>query len=196
MEHLFELPEYDASFAKFVAKTTNELMRRKDPVFGSIKVVETPQIPTVRNTMPTGQVVENSPVAVPMPFLVVFEDAIAGNQASLAASIEKGAEEALKIVMPQIFAYSGRLCQAVGTATDAAGQKLSHKLIRESFEKMEINFDDTGQPIMPTMVVSPDMFKQIQELPAATAEETRAWDEMIERKKREFNDRRRYRKLS
>lgn len=196
MEHLFELPEYSASFARFVTRAIHELMRRKDPVFGSIRVIEIPQVPTVRNTMPSGQVIENNPLEVPMPFAVVFRDAIAGNLASLVTSIEMGAEESLKIVMPQIFAYSGRLCDAAGTATNAGGQKLSHKLIRESFEKMQINFDAAGQPIMPTMVMHPDMLKQLHELPPATYEEIRAWNEMIERKRREFNDRRRYRKLS
>jgi len=196
MGHLFELPEYSASFARFVTTAIQELMRRKDPVFASIKIVESPQIPSVRNTMPSGQIVDNAPMAVPMPFAVVFADAIAGKLASLAASIDGGAEARLKIGMPQIFAYSGRLCEAAGTATDAGGQKLSRKLIRESFEKMELNFDATGQPIMPTIVVHPDMLKQLENLPPATDEEIRAWDEMIERKRGEFNDRRRHRKLS
>jgi hypothetical protein len=196
MGHIFDLPDYSASFAKFVTRATQELMRRKDPVFASIKVVESPQVATVRNTMPSGQIVENNPMAVPMPFVVVFQDAIAGNLASLVASIETGAEVSLKIVMPQIFAYSGRLCEAAGTATDAGGQKLSRKLIRESFEKMQINFDAAGQPIMPTMMMHPDMLKQLEDLPPATDEEIRAWDEMIERKRGEFNDRRRHRKLS
>jgi len=196
MGHLFELPEYSASFARFVTTTIQELMRRKDPVFASIKIVESPQIPSVRNTMPSGQIVDNAPMAVPMPFAVVFADAIAGNLASLAASIDAGAEASLKTVMPQIFAYHGRLCEAAGTATDAGGQKLSRKLIRESFEKMQINFDAAGKPIMPTIVMHPDMLKQLEELPPATDEEVRAWDEMIERKRGEFNDRQRHRKLS
>ena len=196
MGHLFELPEYSAAFARFVTTTIQELMRRKDPVFASIKVVESPQIPSVRNTMPSGQIVDNAPMAVPMPFAVVFADAIAGSLASLATSIDAGAEASLKTVMPQIFAYSGRLCEAAGTATDAGGQKLSRKLIQESFEKMQINFDAAGKPIMPTMVMHPDMLKQLQDLPPATDEEVRAWDEMIERKRGEFNDRQRHRKLS
>lgn len=196
MKRLFELPEYASSFGRFVTRTTQELMRRKDPVFGAIKVVETPQVPMVRNTMPSGEVVENSPIAVPMPFAVVFQDAISGDLASLAASIETGADESLKVVMPRIFAYSGRLCEAAGTATNAKGQRLSHELIRESFEKMQLNFDESGNPIMPTLVLHPDMLKQLQELPPATDEEVQAWNEMIERKRCEFNDRRRHRKLS
>jgi len=196
MGHIFELPEYSASFARFVTTAIQELMRRKDPVFASIKIIELPQVPSVRNTMTSGQIVDNAPMAVPMPFAVVFADAIAGNLASLVASIDVGAEASLKLVMPQIFAYHGRLCEAAGTATDAGGQKLSRKLIQESFEKMQINFDAAGQPIMPTIVVHPDMLKQLEDLPPATDEEIRAWDEMIERKRGEFNDRQRHRKLS
>jgi hypothetical protein len=196
MGHLFDLPEYDASFARFVTTGVHELMKRKDSFFGSIRTVETPQLATVRNTMPSGQIVENNPVAIPMPFAVVFQDAISGEVGSLVASIDAGAEESLKIVMTQIFGYSARLCDAAGTSTDAGGQKLSHKLIRESFEKMDLNFDPAGQPIMPTIRMHPDMMKQFQELPPATEEEIKAWNEMIERKRHEFNARQRHRKLS
>ena len=85
---------------------------------------------------------------------------------------------------------------AAGTATDAVGQKISHKLIREGFEKIQIEFDADGQPIMPTLVMHPDMLKYLQQLPPATEEEIRAWNELLERERREFNDRRRHRKLS
>ena len=193
---LFKLSEYHAAFAKFVYTAIQELMGRKDPFFGQIKAVQTPRPAMVRNTMPSGQIVENEPMSVAMPFAVDFQEAITGNSGSLVASIDSAAEEALKTVMPQLFSYVGRLCQAGGTATDAGGQKLSHRLIRESLAKLQIDFDENGQPIMPTMVMHPEMLKQLEALPPPSEEDVRAWNELMEQKRQEFNDRRRHRKLS
>jgi hypothetical protein len=195
-ELLFKLPEYNSAFARFVSTAIQELMRQKDAVLDSIKVVESPQIPTVRNTMPSGEIVENRPMPVAMPFAVDFREAIAGNPDSLLASIDNAAEEGLKIVMPQIFDYMGRLCQAAGTATNAGGQKLRYEQIRLGLEKVQIDFDDNGQPILPTLIMHPDMLEQLRKLPPATEDEVLAWQELIESKRREFYARRRTRKLS
>ena len=110
MGRLFELPEYDGAFARFVAAGIDELMRRKDPVLGSIKVVKSPQVSTVRNTMPSGDLVENKPMRVAMQFAVDSLDAIAGSSDSPLASMDSAAEEGLKVIMPQVFAYVTRVC--------------------------------------------------------------------------------------
>jgi hypothetical protein len=193
---LFKLPEYDLALASFVSEAIQELMRRKDQFLGAIKTVESPQIPTVQNTMPSGEIVENKPMRVAMPFAVDFRDAIAGNSDSLLVSIDTAAEEGLKVVMPQIFSYMGRLSEAAGTATNAGGQKISHRLLRETFEKAQIEFDENDQPKMQTLVMHPDTAKELKQLPPPTEEEVQAWNEMIERKRCEYNDHRRHRKLS
>jgi len=90
----------------------------------------------------------------------------------------------------------GRLCKAAGTATDANGEKLSHELIRKSLENVELDFDENGRPDMPTGFISPAMMDALKALPPPTEEETRAWNAMIDRKRKEFNDRRRRRQLS
>jgi hypothetical protein len=193
---LFALPEYDIAFARFVSKAVHELMARKDEVLGAIKTVAFPQIPTIRSTMPSGNMVTNPPLMVEMPFTLEIKDVISGDPENLIASIDNAAEEGLKVVMPHIFDYLGRLCQAAGTASDAKGQKISHELIRQSLEKMQIDFDEDGNPIMPTMIMHPDMAAEVRKLPPLTEEEIRAFNELIERKRREFDDRRRRRKLS
>jgi len=193
---LFELPEYHRAFSRFLNKAIHELMRRKNPVLGMIKSIPSARVSTVRNTMPSGEVVENKPMMVKMPFMVQFQDAIKGDSGSLLESIDIAAEEGLKVIMPQFYEYLGRLCQAAGTSTDAKGEKVSPELIRKSLENVEIDFDEHDMPIMPTMVLHPDMLKQLSELPPPTEEEIKAFNDLIERKKREFNDRRRHRKLS
>ncbi|MEK7994495.1 MAG: hypothetical protein AAB403_11890 [Planctomycetota bacterium] len=193
---LFDLPEYDWAFARFVKKAIDELMIRKSPLLSRIKAVPSSSIPISRNTMPSGEVVENRPIIMALPFPVDFGDAVAGVLATITANIDIAAEEGLKTLMPQIYDYMGRLCRAAGTATDAKGEKLSHELILRSFENVELNFDENGQPEMPTLFTSPAVMDAIKALPPPTEEETRAWNAMIDRKRKEFNDRRRRRQLS
>lgn len=193
---LFELFEYDLAFAKFFHIAVHELMMRKDPLLSRIKAVPVPQLPTVRNTMESGEIVETEPIKMAIPFKVDFTDVIRGNFENLAATIDNAAEEGLKMLMPKFFEDVGRLSQAAGTATDAAGQPISRELIRKGLENVEIDFDKDGNPVIPTMWVNPEMAEQIRRLPPETEAETQAFQELIERKRREFNDRRRHRKLS
>src|SRR5579863_7573202 len=103
MAVLFELFEYDMAFAKFVHTAIHELMTRKDPLLSRIRAVPSPQLPTFRNTMPSGEVVETEPVKMAMPFRVEFNDAVNGDFENLISTIDNAAEEGLKTLMPKFF---------------------------------------------------------------------------------------------
>ena len=193
---LFDLSEYDSAFGRFAYRAIHELMIRKNPVLSRIKAVPSSNIPVSRNTMPSGEVVENKPIEMVMPFPVDFSDAVRGDLSAITATIDAAAEAGLGTFMPQFYDYFGRLCAAAGTATYANGEKLSHALMLKSFENLDIEFDEQGQPKMPTLVTSPESVAAIRALPPLTQAEQDAWDAMIERKRKEFNDRRRHRQLS
>jgi hypothetical protein len=198
---LFDLPEYDWAFAKFMKRAVNELMIRKSPLLSRIKAVPSSTIPTSRNTMPSGEVVENAPIEMKLPFSVEFADAIAGKLEPVAVSIDRAAEEGVKTVTARLLDFSGRLCEAAGTATNADGEPFSHKLIVKSLQNVALDFDDDGQLDMSSMIVHwggqvIEFDDLIQSLPPRTQEEIQAWNELVDRKRREFNDRRRHRKLS
>jgi len=195
MKHLFALPEYNDAFADFVHISVHELMRRKDPLLSKIRVDYSEEIHAAQNTMPSGEVVETRPFKVPMLVTIEIDDAIAGRSERLTEAINNAAEEGLKIGMPQIFEQLGRLSAAAGTAKDAKGHPLSWALILQTLEKMEIEFDKDGKPTL-EMIVAPDVYKQLLNLPPRTSEENRAWNELLERKRAEFNARQRRRKLS
>jgi hypothetical protein len=194
--HLFSLYEYNRAFTRFVGEAIHELMARKDPVLGRIKSERSEQIPIVRNTMPSGEVVEGQPLRTETSVAVTLDDVVSGDVDEFAAALDDTATKALAQVMPRFFERIGGLSEAAGTTVDARAEPLSYELLLRGFEKIDIDFDDNGNPIMPKLVVGPDMFEALRKLPPETEQQQRAWREMIERKRREFNDRRRYRKLS
>lgn len=193
---LFDLPEYDGAFTVFVYRAVNELMKEKDPFLGALKTVQMPQVPTIRNTLASGEVVENKPIMSASPFEVDLREAVEGHFDGLLSSIDEVAEETLKQIMPVIFEYIGRLTQAAGTSYDAKGQPLSHDIMLDAFETMEIEFDREGKPEMPTWVVNPEMAKAIRALPPATRAQEQRFKDIVSKKRQEYDARQRHRKLS
>lgn len=122
-------------------------------------------------------------------------DAAAGNLDSFAASIDQAAEAGLRSLMPQIYENISRVCDASGNTTNADGRPMSHELLLEMFDGLEVAFDEEGNHNL-MMVVAPDVAEKIEKLPPMTEEQQKAWDEMIEHKRREFNERKRQRKLA
>lgn len=143
-----------------------------------------------QNTMPSGEVVETRPFKVPMSVAIEFDEAIAGRSDRLTEAINNAAEEGLKVGMPQIFEQLDRLSAAAGTAKDAKGQPLTWALILEAWENVEIDFDESGKPQL-SIFVGPET-----PLPLPTQDERQALNELLKRKKAEFDARQRRRKLS
>jgi hypothetical protein len=130
-----------------------------------------------------------------MPLAIEFDDAITGRSDRLIEAINNAAEEGLKIGMPQIFEQLNQLSAAAGATTDAEGQPLTWALILKAWENMEIEFDKDGKPTI-GIFVGPEMHEQFRNLPPLTHEEQQAFNELLERKKAQFNARQRRRKLS
>lgn len=195
-EKLFRPVEYEVAFISFVHEALHELMAVKDPVLGRIKRVRSKQLTTVQNSMPTGEVVGGEPVQMAVPFRFKSDDIINGEVDEIGSVIDTASDEALKQIMPQFFQRMGQISEAAGTSYNAQGQPISHDMVLDMFDRVEIGFDESGNPIMPTLVAGPDLYQSLQRLPPPTPEQYRRFAEIIERKRSEHNARRRNRKLS
>ncbi len=190
MKHLFALPEYEDAFHSFVHRAIHEFMHRKDPVLENIRAEFTDNIYTSQNTMASGEIVENRPFGYSMPFAIDFDEVIDGRSSKLMEAINNAAEEGLKLLMPQFFEQLTRISTAAGTSVDAKGESFSWALLLKVWEKTEIQFDRNGKAEL-SIVVSPGTH-----LPPPTQEEEKAFNQLLERKKAEFDARQRRRKLS
>lgn len=192
----FSLPEYECAYFKFFRAAVGKLMKTKDSLYASIPEAPPQEgIPTTQNTMPSGEVVENKPLMMESKVVIKWDDIRSCNLEALAQQVDAIADERLSIVMPHFFKVFEKTCNAAGTGTDAGGKPFSFEMYLAALEKIELRFDRDGQPILPTLVVHPDMAKHIASLPPPTEEQQRAYSDLIERKRREFNARRRDRKL-
>lgn len=171
-------------------------MKAKDSLYASIpEAAPWEGIPTTQNTMPSGEVVEHKPLQIESKIVIKWDDIRTCDLDALADQVDAMAEERLSIVMPHFFKVFEKTCDAAGTGMDARGKPFSFEMYMAALEKIELQFDRDGQPILPTLVVHPTMAKHLASLPPPTEEQQKAYSDLIERKRGEFNARRRYRKL-
>jgi hypothetical protein len=145
--------------------------------------------------MPSGEVVKNEPAVIKNTFEFKWEQIRSCDLGALAEQAERMADQRLAVIMPHFFDMMARTCQAAGTASDAQGQPFSFELYLAGLAKIEMNFDADGAPILPTLAAGPELMKRIASMPPLSPEQQKSYDDLIESKRKEFNARRRYRKL-
>jgi hypothetical protein len=186
-----------------VQTAVHALIRAKNPVLSIIKSERSTEFYTSRNTTDSGEVVENKPILTSLEIAVAFKDVVAGNLGAVAETINKSAEDGVGTILPQFADYMGRVIDAFGKEVRLNGAPFDHAALRRLVEANEIEFDVNGNPdLKPWILTDPGLQRVktfdelIHQFPARTPEEVQAWNDMIERKRREFNAKRRRRALS
>jgi hypothetical protein len=88
--------------------------------------------------------------------------------------------------------------EKTGNIVDGKGKPFSPEFFLEALDKILIEFDDQGQPYLPTMFVSPELGNRIKDkLPEWESDPNhkKQFDELINKKRAEWNDRESHRKL-
>jgi hypothetical protein len=192
----FALPEYERAQFEFLNLAVKGLMKTKSSVFAQIREAEPVEnLPVTQNTMPSGETVESEPLMIKTKVEIRLDDIRSRNLDALGERVDAIAEERIALVMKHFYEMFTRTCQAAGTATEVLGSPLTFESYFQGFSKIELRFDKDGQPMMPQMVVSPEMAKAMTALPPWTDAQQKIWDDMIERKRQEFFANRRHRKL-
>jgi len=219
--HLFSIHEYASALSHFIDNAITELKNHQFPLLGKIETVYVESIPHTRSTMPSGEIVESQPLEYRLEFPIELRDSIAGDSSSLIDSIAGAAEQKGHIEMQSMLEYAGRITHAAGTTTDAKGQSISRHLILQMMEKPELEFDKDGYPIIPSevrhlfhrssqtcicftdsrsehmaLVMSGENREKLMQLPPPTDEEMEAFEDLMSRKRKQWNDSRRHRQLS
>ena len=98
----------------------------------------------------------------------------------------------------KIFSDLDKITSKTGNVVGGKGEKFSPKMLLEAIEKMDLSFDDSGNPNMPAMFVNPKMGDRIQEkIPEWEKDEEhkKKLETLINKKRDEWNERESNRKL-
>ncbi len=190
------LPEYQRAEARFVHEAIHALAASKDGIFGRILSERVERVGTTQITTEDGTVVEQPPTEVRSTFTIPTEDIVYGRLDVLLTGIDAAAEDLLRTVMPQFFDYIGRVSEATGTVVSGDGRSWYESLY-EMLEKVEMRFNEDGTVEGDyTIVVHPDTADSLQrEMESWTAEQRQALDDLMQRKREQFDAGRRRRRL-
>ena len=97
-----------------------------------------------------------------------------------------------------ILEEAQKSAEKVGNVIDAKGSKFTFELFLNGLEKIQIEFDEKGTPLMPTLYISPEMLEQVKanlEEWNTNPEYKERFNALIDKKRREWNDREGNRRL-
>jgi hypothetical protein len=188
------IPDYEAAARRLFYDAVHAFMRAQDPVLDKLRTERVGHLPEASAGLDIAVGAHSGPIKVELrAFLSADATFTVDTDAWVAAAYET-ATSALDQLMPQFYAGLDRILERTGQVTSNRGEPFSWDGVIDGLEKMELNFDENGQPSGLTMVAGPEFVEEMQSTPM-TPEQDRRWREVIERKREEFNARRRRRTL-
>ena len=192
------LPDYPELKKKFV-KGLNLYLRKlvkDDPLFSQIKEEFHHEGNRISGFSEDGFTENSGYQEVSIDYSLKREDIIAKGPAVFVENIlnvaEKMREEKAKLVIKKL----NDVTEQTGCKVD--GKPFNFDTFIEALEKIHIDFDDEGNPSLPTIIVNPQLSAILkEELPKwhSNPECERRMKELLDRKKKEWDDRESHRKL-
>jgi len=194
------LPDFPKIKKKHV-EAINNLLKvaiQQDPLFSGIREEHHFEGNKMSYKTVDGEANEAEYQKASSEFLVKREEVIAKGAMAYVENIKNAAEEMKKQKARYFFDKMKEVTDKTGNVVDGKGQPFSFELFLESIRKIWIEFDESGKPHMPTMVVSPEIGEKLKVLLPEwenNPEYKKIIDEIIEAKRKEWNDRESHRKL-
>lgn len=95
-----------------------------------------------------------------------------------------------------MFATLSQVTDFTGNVIDGKGKGLSHEMLLEMLEKIHIDFDQEGNPLLPSIAIHPDMAKSFEKLKADEALYKVKFEEIITKKREAYYAEKGSRRLS
>ena len=192
---LFHLREYDEAFLKVFSRVIHLRAEEAYPLLKEIPTEPRPAIHTSQVTLPSGEALTNEPFEMKIAFRFNLSDMVSGNIDAFTASAEASGRDHGEQTMRQLLKYSGTISEGMGNAVAGNGRPFGWPVILEVLEGIEIDFDDHGEPELPSMISDRDISKVVPYPPLTDADRP-AYEALMARKRKEYDARRRRRTLS
>jgi len=101
----------------------------------------------------------------------------------------------IKRMHEMLIGSINEITSITGNTIDAEGKEFSYDLILDMLEKIDIDFNENGEAILPTILMSDKMMEKVKEIQPSETQENRL-REIIEEKKKEYYAQKHIRKLS
>lgn len=185
--------DYDKCFDKFLDKSVNELMPYLQPMLKQVEIRKEKNRGTKKYNVNNDYKETNInrlEAQCTMKMSELYNTNIEEYLVIIYEIANKYSSEMVKIMLENIK----QICDQTGNIVNARGNKFSYSFILDSLEKMDISFDEDGNPIKPTLVANPQLIEQVINT-KPTEEELKREQEIYARKKEEYYAKKYTRKL-
>jgi hypothetical protein len=191
---IFRLIEYAVAERRFIGGTLDALARARNPLLARLQVERTSRMPRTQITADSGEVVEQEPVQIRTKLTQSPQDIIDGNLEDLLVSLDQAANEYSEQFGKHFYEQLSRITEATGNVVNAAGRPFFDSLY-EMYEKIDLQFDEEGRIAQELHLNPADVEKWQKGWAEMTPEQHAKLAALVERKRQEFNARRRNRRL-
>lgn len=189
-------PPYLKRFSDAFNKTLDEAAtsrRRADPLFSKF-----PEM-TVRHATKSRNIIDGKPVDLEganiSTSIVLTNEQLHGTDSdALAAAIHDMTTQMMNQQAKMFFKSFETITTATGMNKDMGGQKLTPDMILDQYERMDIGFDESDNPVLPELHVSPDLAERLKNQ-VWTDDQIARRESILEAKRNQYLARKRFRKL-
>jgi hypothetical protein len=171
---------------------------RADPLLGFMRTIKIKEGNKMIYHTVDGKRMETSFTRFQSAFRISDEDIIEKGVEGLVEIADNIGSDMKSKVGKKVISDFNKITAKTGNVVDAKGKELSQDMLLEVINKMELSFDDAGNPHMPTMFVNPEVAEKIKDkIPEWEKDEEhkKKFDDLIKKKRDEWNDRESNRKL-
>ena len=188
----FAADEYDRAGATLWLDAVDSLLSAYSPWLENIDREVTEHVRTTRVSVKGAPDLVIDPIQTDVTGTLPVADVLAGDCGSIIDAIDAEAMTEARALQAHLVEQYRAITAATGNVIDTAGRGLSHDLIRDLVERIELEFGPDGLPML-AFLATGQVAEAAAALPPMTEEQDAAWEEMIERKRATWNERRRRR---
>jgi len=194
------LPDFQKVKEKLEKKFIKELELKieKNPLLSEIKTQRIYEGSTLATRTIDGFENVNPLQEVQSFFEISNEELMEKGPIAIFDKLDRIASDFISQRTKSLFSRLDEAIEKTGNVVDGEGKPLSPELILQVLEKMAIDFDENGNPIMPALVVHPDQLEKMKKNPELwqiNPEFEKQLKKTIEKKRCEWIDRKNSRKL-
>ena len=146
-----------------ILRKYGEYIRSLDPIVGNIA--------STRKFHSGGVIYrsEQKKLAIPLGKMsaevsVKVKDVFEFNLEKTCTDIYEFAESFLRDMTQTMFSTLSQVTDFTGNVIDGKGNGITHEMLLEMLEKIYIDFDQDGNPLLPSIIIHPDMAKAFEKL--------------------------------
>jgi hypothetical protein len=190
------LPEYQAAVHECFRQGVDLIVRASDPILARMPPIErTPHVSAAATTPETSIGYRGELQRIEGKVEVDVSGFFSLDLSAWDTALAICAESELPQVMKMVFDNFDAVTRQTGNVIDAGGKPLSHDLLLDGLDAMELPFNEDGSLKNLTIVVSPDMFEAFKAFGPLSPEQERRLAEIVQQKWEAHLARRRVRKL-